>query len=95
MCANSFHLMLRTIELQHFAVIHSCAMTNLLQSKALKLTTNHDTFRMMPLTEHENESDSISKMIYVSLKYKQINIKIETPYSLLLIIKIGQLTVFI
>ena len=50
---------------------------------------------MMPLTEHENESDSISKMIYVSLKYKHINIKIETPYSLLLIIKIGQLTVFI
>jgi hypothetical protein len=58
MCENVFHLMLRTIELQQFAVTHSCAMTHLLQSKALNLTTNHDTFAMMPLTEQENESDS-------------------------------------
>ena len=49
----------------------------------------------MPLTEHENESDSTSKMIYVSLKYKPSNIKIETQYSLLLIIKIGQVSVCI
>jgi hypothetical protein len=48
----------------------------------------------MPLTEHENVSDSTSKMIYVSLKYKHGNIKIETPYSLLLIIKIGLLCLF-
>jgi len=95
MCANFFHLLLCTIELQHFAVTHSCAMTQLLQSKALNLATNHDKFRMMPLTEHENVSESTSKMMYVSLKYKHSNTKIGTPYSLLLIIKIGQLSVFI
>jgi len=95
MCANLFHLLLRTTELQHFAVTHSCAMTQLLQSKALNLATNHDKFRMMPLTEHENVSESTLKMMYVSLKYKHSNIKIETPCSLLLIIKIGQLSVFI
>ena len=79
----------------HFGVTHSCAKTRLLQSKALNLATNHDTFTMMPLTEHENVSDSTSKMIYVSLKYKHSNIKIDTPYSLLLIINIGQMSVFI
>lgn len=78
MCANFFHL-LCTIELQHRAVTHSCAMTHLLQSKALNLATNHYTFRIMPLTEHENVSESTSKMIYVILKYKHSNIKIETP----------------
>jgi len=54
--------MLCTIELQHFEVTHSCAMTHLLQSKALNLKTNHDTFTMMPLTEHENESESTLKL---------------------------------
>ena len=49
----------------------------------------------MPLTEHENVSDSISEMIYASLKYKHSNIKIETPDSLLLIIQVGQKSVFI
>jgi hypothetical protein len=87
--------MLRTIELQHFAVTHSCVMTHLLQSKAVNLTTNHDTFTMMSLTEHENRSDSTSKMIYASLKYKHSNTKIETPCSLLRLIKIGQLSVCI
>lgn len=79
MCANFFNLLLCTIELQHCAVTHSCAVTHLLQSKALNLTTNYDTFTIMPLTEHENASESTSKMIYVTLKYKHSNIKIETP----------------